>query len=316
MAEAAIGVIGGSGLYEMEGLEKVRRRRVRTPFGDPSDALVEGRLEGRRVVFLPRHGVGHRISPSELPFRANLWALKSAGVEWVLSISAVGSMREDIVPGHLVIVNQFLDRTRERVSTFFRDGVVAHVQFADPVCAGLARIAADAGEASGATIHRGGTYLCMEGPQFSTRAESLLYRQWGADVIGMTNLQEAKLAREAELCFTTIALATDYDCWHEGHDDVDIGSVLQVIHDNAERAKALVREAARRIPATRDCPCAEALRFAVLTRPERIPPKTRRALALFLDKYLPPPKRARRPAGKPKKAPKTARRAAKRSSRR
>jgi 5'-methylthioadenosine phosphorylase len=287
MPEPAIGVIGGSGLYEMEGLEAIRRKKVRTPFGDPSDLLVEGRLEGRRVVFLPRHGIGHRISPTELPFRANVWALKSLGVEWILSISAVGSMKEEIVPGHLVVVDQFIDRTRQRVSTFFRDGIVAHVAFADPVCKALAKIAADAGEAAGATIHRRGTYLCMEGPAFSTRAESHLYRSWGVHVIGMTNLQEAKLAREAEICYATIALATDYDCWHEGHADVDVAAILKILHDNAERAKALVREAVKRIPETRTCPCKDSLRHAILTAPNRIAPAVRRKLDLLIGKYLP-----------------------------
>ena len=236
----AIGVIGGSGLYEIDGLQNVKTEAVSTPFGDPSDQFVIGSLGDAELVFLPRHGRGHRILPSELPFRANIWAMKKLGVERIVSVSAVGSLKEKIEPGHAVIVDQFIDRTRgKRESTFFGDGIVGHVTFADPICHYLGEILSAAVNETGWTSHKGGTYICMEGPQFSTRAESHLYRSWGADVIGMTNLQEAKLAREAEICYATLALATDYDCWHE--EDVTVEQVLKTMASNIEKSKATIK---------------------------------------------------------------------------
>src|SRR5512132_2875297 len=240
MARPIIGVIGGSGLYQMEGLRGVREVAVSTPFGKPSDKLVRGRLGNSDLVFLPRHGKGHCWLPTEINFRANIFAMKKLGVGRIISISAVGSLREDIAPGHLVVPDQFIDRTSQRPSTFFGKGLVAHVSLADPLCKDLSGVLDHAASQCGATVHRGGTYLCMEGPQFSTRAESNLYRSWGAHIIGMTNLQEAKLAREAEICFATLALATDYDCWREGHDDVEIGEILKVIAANVELARRAV----------------------------------------------------------------------------
>ena len=283
-----MGVIGGSGLYELPGLGDVERRRVHTPFGDPSDELVLGRLGDVRLVFLPRHGRGHRILPSELPFRANLWALKSLGCEWVVAVSAVGSLQQDIAPGHLVVPDQFIDRTRGRTdeSTFFGRGVVAHVQFADPLCPTLSRALAAAGRAEGGTVHEGGTYVCMEGPAFSTRAESHLYRSWGAQVIGMTNLQEAKLAREAELCFATLALSTDYDCWNPHHADVDIDDILKVIAANVELARRTVGRLAGALPAREGCPCPRALENAIITDRSAIPAAVRRDLAPIAGRYL------------------------------
>jgi len=283
-----IGVIGGSGLYEIEGLTDVREVTLATPFGAPSDAFVTGVLDGVRMVFLPRHGRGHRISPSEINFRANIWGLKKLGVTRVLSLSAVGSMREDIAPGDFVVIDQFIDRTRHRPDTFFTDGIVAHVMFADPVCGELRRVALEAARSIGVKVHDGGTYVNMEGPQFSTRAESKLYRSWGVDVIGMTNLQEAKLAREAELCYATIAMATDYDCWHEEHEAVTVEAVVAVMGRNVGNAKALVKAAAPRTPAARSCGCANALRHAIMTAKERIPQAARDRLGLLIDKYVGP----------------------------
>ncbi len=288
MAERTLGVIGGSGLYELPGLEAVEPTRVRTPFGDPSDEIIAGRLGGVRLLFLPRHGRGHRLLPSELPFRANVWALKSLGADSLLAVSAVGSLREEIVPGHLVVPDQFIDRTRGRQaeSTFFGRGVVAHVQFADPFCPLLSRALVEAARSAGATVHGGGTYVCMEGPAFSTRAESLLYRSWGAHVIGMTNLQEAKLAREAELCFATLALATDYDCWHEAHDDVQIGDVLAVIAANVDRARRTLAALAPRLPEPGGCACGRALEHAIITDRAVIPADVKRDLAPIAGRYL------------------------------
>jgi len=286
MSEAEIGVIGGSGLYEMEGLKDVRGVRVDTPFGEPSDEIVLGTLEGRRLAFLPRHGRGHRILPSEINFRANIYAMKKLGVGRIISVSAVGSMKEEIVPGHIVVPDQFYDLTKDRVSTFFGEGIVAHVGFADPVCHELGQVLYEAGVKAGATMHKGGTYICMEGPQFSTRGESKIYRQWGVDVIGMTNVTEAKLAREAEICYATLALATDYDCWHETEEDVTLEAVVAIINKNVETAKAIIRGAVSKIPATRACPCSEALRFAVMTKPELIPAKTKKKLDLLIGKYI------------------------------
>jgi 5'-methylthioadenosine phosphorylase len=278
-------VIGGSGLYDLADLEDVERVRLSTPFGDPSDEYVVGTLEDCRVAFLPRHARGHRLLPSELNFRANVHGMKQLGVSQLLSVGAVGSLRAEIVPGHVVVPDQFIDRTFDRRATFFGDGVVAHVQFGDPVCKELARAVTGASRDAGATVHQGGTYVCMEGPQFSTRAESNLYRSWNASVIGMTNLQEAKLAREAELCFASLALCTDYDCWHESEDEVDAASILAVLHANATLAASTVAMLARALPSD-DCACRHALEFAIVTDRATIPAATRERLALIAGKYL------------------------------
>lgn len=282
-----VGVLGGSGLYEIEGLSEVREVELSTPFGAPSDAFVTGVLDGVRMVFLPRHGRGHRIAPSEINFRANIWGMKRLGVSRIVSVSAVGSMREDIEPGHFVLIDQFIDRTRHRPDTFFGEGIVAHVAFADPVCEPLRRILLEQARALGIRVHDGGTYLNMEGPQFSTRAESRLYRQWGVDVIGMTNLQEAKLALEAEIAYATIAMSTDYDCWHEEHDDVSVESVLFVMRSNVAHAKALIASAARAVSELGEVPADHALRGAIMTDPARISPQARQRLGLLVDRYLP-----------------------------
>ena len=280
-----LGVIGGSGLYDLPGIEGVERIRVSTPFGDPSDELVRGRLGEVGVVFLPRHGRGHRILPSEINFRANLFALKTLGVEWLVSVGAVGSLRQEIAPGHVVVPDQFIDRTVARPSTFFGRGIVVHVSLAEPVCAGLAQVLGDAAERAGGTVHRRGTYICMEGPQFSTRAESELYRQWRADVIGMTNWQEAKLAREAEMCFASLALATDYDCWNAEAGHVVIEEVLRILGENVELARRTVAGVASRLPA-RDCACASALAQAIITDRTLIPSELRKDLAPLIGKYV------------------------------
>jgi 5'-methylthioadenosine phosphorylase len=281
-----IGIIGGSGLYELEGLQSIEHVAVDTPFGAPSDELSIGRLGDARLVFLPRHGRGHRIAPSEINFRANIFALKQLGAEWILSVSAVGSMREDIRPGDMVVVDQFFDRTHGHAQSFFGGGVVGHVGFADPVCGALARVLGDAAEAAGARTHRGGTYLCIQGPQFSTRAESRIYRSWGVDVIGMTNLTEAKLAREAELCYATLALATDYDCWHEGEEDVTVEAVVAILQRNVATAKRILSLCVERIPATRTCPCPRAAEHAIMTARAAIPAVARERLQLLYGKYL------------------------------
>jgi 5'-methylthioadenosine phosphorylase len=286
LKKAEIGIIGGSGLYSMPGLEKVREERVMTPFGKPSDAFVIGEIEGRSVAFLARHGRGHRLLPSELNFRANIFAMKMLGVERILSVSAVGSLKEEHKPTDFVMPDQFIDRTFARVGTFFGDGIVAHVGFGDPVCATVLNTLTEACAAVGVTGKRGGTYVCMEGPQFSTRAESNLYRSWGADVIGMTNLQEAKLSREAEICYATMAMVTDYDCWREGHDDVTIDQIVAVLHKNADNAARVVKAALTSMPTERTCACVNALQYAVLTDRKAIPASTRERLALLLDKYL------------------------------
>ncbi len=276
----ALGVIGGSGLYEIAELTDVREQRVETPFGDPSDAYITGRIGDQRLVFLPRHGRGHKVAPHEINYRANIFGMKKLGVSRLLAISAVGSMRTDIVPGHFVIVDQFIDRTNGRAASFFENGMVGHVSFADPVCASLARVAAAAAREVGVTVHEGGTYVCINGPQFSTRAESKLYRTWGVDVIGMTNVTEAKMAREAQICFCTVALATDYDCWHEGHDDVDVSGVLEIIAQNVDNARSVVAAAARSLPAPDpDCACRNALQHAILSSPEGITDEARVRLA-------------------------------------
>jgi 5'-methylthioadenosine phosphorylase len=289
MAQAAIGVIGGSGLYQMDGLTEVQEIAVETPFGAPSDSISVGTLEGVRVAFLPRHGRGHHLSPSDVPARANVWALKRLGVRWVLAVSAVGSMREEIVPLDLVIPDQLFDRTKSRVNSFFEGGIVVHCAFAEPYCPILSGVLADAvGALGGVTLHRGGTYLCMEGPLFSTRAESRIYRQWGVDVIGMTALPEAKLAREAELHYATLACVTDYDCWHETEASVTVEMVIANLHQNVANAQRAIREVAHRAT-TLDggaCACESALAHAVLTDPARITPESRARYALLLDKYL------------------------------
>jgi 5'-methylthioadenosine phosphorylase len=280
------GIIGGSGLYDMAELTDREERRVETPFGEPSAPYVIGTLRGRRVAFLARHGAGHRFTPSELNFRANIYGFKTLGVEYILSASAVGSLKEAYKPMDLVIPDQFLDRTRGRVSTFFGDGLVAHVGFAHPFCKPLSGIAHESARKAGATVHKGGTYVCMEGPQFSTLAESNLYRSWNMDIIGMTNLQEAKLAREAEICYTTIALVTDYDCWHPSHDEVTVDMIVANLVQNAKTAQQVIANAVERLPFERTCECATALKHALITRPEAIPAKTRERLAPLVGKYL------------------------------
>ena len=287
MTEGAVGVIGGSGLYELEGLTNVRWRRVRTPFGDPSDEFCTGELEGRPVVFLPRHGRGHRLTPTELNFRANVWGLKSLGVEWIVSVSAVGSMKEDIRPLDLVIPGQFIDLTKRRASSFFGEGIVAHVGMADPVCGPLGDVLDKAARATGSRVHRGGTYVCIEGPQFSTRAESRVYRSWGVDVIGMTNMPEAKLAREAELCYATLALATDYDVWHDTHAAVSVEVVVANLMRNVATAKDVLRRVIPAIGGARLCECPRLLENAVITSPPAFPHATRRRLDLLIGKYFP-----------------------------
>ncbi len=279
---ADIAVIGGSGLYEMEGLTRVRKVRVNTPFGKPSDAVVLGTLEGQPVAFLSRHGRGHRISPSMINYRANIYALKSLGVTRIFSVSAVGSMKESIEPGHLVLPDQFIDRTTQRAGTFFDQGVVAHVAFADPICGDLSGIVHRAAKQVGATTHVGGTYVCIEGPQFSTKAESKLYRQWGVDVIGMTNIPEAKLAREAEICYATLALATDYDCWHETEESVTVEAILKIMHDNVVQAKKVILQALQYTSELRTCGCSTALQQAVVTSPAAISAADKRRYQLFL----------------------------------
>jgi 5'-methylthioadenosine phosphorylase len=286
LQQAEIGIIGGSGLYAMPGLTSVSEVRVETPFGDPSDAFVLGELEGRKVAFLARHGRGHKLLPSELNFCANIYAFKKLGVERILSVSAVGSLKEEHKPTDFVIPNQFIDRTTKRVSTFFGDGIVGHVAFGDPVCAGVARSLISACQSEGLVGKAGGTYVCMEGPQFSTRAESNLYRSWGADVIGMTNLQEAKLTREAEICYATVAMVTDYDCWHDGHDDVTVDQIVAVLNQNAANACKVVKAAVAAMPKERSCACASALKYAILTSPDAIPEATRERLDLLIGKYL------------------------------
>ena len=282
----SIGIIGGSGLYDMAELTDRSERKVVTPFGDPSGPYVTGTLRGKRVAFLSRHGAGHRLMPSELNFRANIYGFKSLGVERILSASAVGSLKHEYKPQDILVPDQFFDRTKGRISTFFGRGLVAHVAFAHPVCPDLSRIAADSAETVGATVHRGGTYVNMEGPQFSTLAESKLYRAWGMDVIGMTNLQEAKLAREAEICYATLALVTDYDCWHPDHDSVTVDLIVANLMQNAATAKKTIAEAVGRAGATRTCACKDALATAIITRPEHVPEQTKQDLAPIIAKYM------------------------------
>lgn len=287
MSGQVIGIIGGSGLYELDGLTDVQNVSMTTPFGGPSDDYITGTLDGVRMVFLPRHGKGHRLLPSEINFRANIYGMKKLGVTHLISVSAVGSMKEEIVPGHIVIPDQFIDRTNaSRINTFFGNGIVAHAQFADPVCSELSDSLYTAAQAVGATVHRGGAYICMEGPAFSTRAESLMYRSFGASVIGMTNVPEAKLAREAEICYGVIALATDYDCWHESHEDVSIDAILEIVRKNVTMAKAIIKNAVGRIGRDRKCGCASAMQYAVITDRAVIPPQTRANLDIIIGKYL------------------------------
>ncbi|HYE13674.1 MAG TPA: S-methyl-5'-thioadenosine phosphorylase [Pyrinomonadaceae bacterium] len=288
MTKAAIGIIGGSGLYQMPELKEVEEVSVGTPFGPPSDAFIVGTLEGVRVAFLPRHGRGHRLLPTELPFRANIYAMKKLGVERILSASAVGSLQERYAPLDMVIPDQFFDRTRARAreSTFFGDGIVAHITFAHPVCPQVGDVLEESCRVAEVRAHRGGTYLCMEGPAFSTKAESNVYRSWGMDVIGMTNLQEAKLAREAEICYSTLALVTDYDCWHEEHDAVSVETVVEYLNKNVRNAQIIMREAVRRLASTaRDCECGSALKSAIFTPQELWPEPTTERLAEIIKKY-------------------------------
>jgi 5'-methylthioadenosine phosphorylase len=287
MERVHIGIIGGSGLYGMDGVTDRSEVTVTTPFGEPSGPYVIGTLHGRRVAFLARHAAGHRILPSEINFRANIFGMKLLGVEYILSASAVGSLKEEYKPLDIVIPDQFFDRTRGRVSTFFGRGLAAHVAFAHPFCRILSGIAYESGKTAGAAIHKGGTYVCMEGPQFSTLAESNLYRSWGMDIIGMTNLQEAKLAREAEICYTTIALVTDYDCWHPDHDSVTVDMIIANLTQNAKTAEQIITGAVARLPYERTCECASALKYAIVTRPDAISAQIREELAPILDRYLP-----------------------------
>ncbi len=285
-----IGVIGGSGLYEIAGLTSVERVALDTPFGAPSDEYLTGVLGDAKLVFLPRHGRGHRIAPDEINYRANIHGMKQLGAEWIISVSAVGSMREDIKPGHIVVADQFIDRTKGRAASFFGDWVVGHIGFADPVCGALAEVVYEAADAAcrehGSVAHKGGTYVVIEGPQFSTRAESQLYRGWGVDVIGMTNLPEAKLAREAEICYATVALSTDYDCWHETEEDVSVEAVVATLRKNVALAREIVRRAAERIPAARGCGCPRAAEHAIMTDPAAIPEAARARLQTLYGRYL------------------------------
>jgi 5'-methylthioadenosine phosphorylase len=286
LQQAEIGIIGGSGLYSMPGLRNPHQVQVSTPFGDPSDVFIVGELEGRQVAFLARHGKGHRLLPTELNFRANIFAMKKLGVERIISVSAVGSLKQEHKPTDFVIPDQFIDRTSLRTATFFGEGIVAHVSFGDPVCATVAKAIQQGAESAAIVAKSGGVYVCIEGPQFSTRAESNLYRSWGADIIGMTNLQEAKLAREAEICYATMAMVTDYDCWHQEHDAVTVDQVVAVMHQNSENAARVVKAAVASMPRERTCACATALQFAILTRPEEISVATRNKLDLLLGKYF------------------------------
>lgn len=286
MANAEIGIIGGSGLYHIEGMENVEEVKIETPFGDPSDSYITGTLEGRRVAFLPRHGRGHRLTPSELNFQANIYGFKKLGVKWIISVSAVGSLREDVEPRHIVLPNQFFDRTKFRKDTFFGDGVVGHVSFADPLCKQLGDLIAGIAKDAGAVVHHGGTYVNMEGPAFSTRAESNFFRQCGFDIIGMTNMAEAKLAREAEICYVTMAMVTDYDVWHEEEEDVSVETIIAILNENAALAKQIITKAINKIPAEQNCECASALSTAIITDRTKIPDETKQKLDLIIGKYM------------------------------
>lgn len=286
MTKQLIGIIGGSGLYAMEGLKITEEKIVDTPYGRPSDAIMIGTLEGRDVAFLPRHGRGHVIPPHEINFRANIYALKVLGVQRIISVSAVGSMKENIHPGDIIIVDQFVDRTKVRHQTFFNDGIVAHVSFADPVCPTMFERLAKSASNVGAKIHKGGAYVCIEGPMFSSRAESNVYRSWGVDVIGMTNYQEAKLAREAEICYATVALSTDYDCWHQTEEAVDAMKVVEVMNKNVATAKKIIKDVLPNLPAERNCPCATSLQNAIVTDRAKISAETKRRLKPIIGKYI------------------------------
>jgi 5'-methylthioadenosine phosphorylase len=286
VSDIKIGIIGGSGLYQMDGLSQIEEVEIDTPFGKPSDAYRVGTLEGKRVVFLARHSRHHTILPSELNFRANIYGFKKLGVDWILSASAVGSLKEELRPLDIVLPDQFYDRTKARVSTFFGDGIVVHISFAHPICSQLADLIQRAGRDAGVPIKRGGTYVCMEGPQFSTVAESNTYRSHGADLIGMTNLQEAKLAREAEICYTTIALVTDYDCWHPEHDAVTVAQVIENLKQNSENAQKIIRSTVKQLPIDRTCKCGQALQHAIMTDLKKVPEKTRERIDLLIRKYV------------------------------
>ena len=281
MVEKLLGVIGGSGLYQMKGLEVIEKVTVDTPFGSPSDSIIIGKLAGVKLAFLPRHGVGHVIPPSEINFRANIFAMKKIGVERIISVSAVGGMKENMPPGHFVVPHQFIDRTYKRISTFFTDGMVGHISMADPVCLSTAGTLFNAAQKAGADVHEGGTYICIEGPQFSSRAESLLYRQWGVDVIGMTNVTEAKLAREAGICYSTLALVTDFDCWHIDEEPVTLEAVLEIMHKNVEQAQKVIKELIPMLGSIEPCSCCDAAKFAVVTVPEKIPQKLKDELSIL-----------------------------------
>ncbi len=286
MPEAEIGIVGGSGLYEMEGFAGAREVAVPTPFGDPSDKYILGQLEGRNVAFLPRHARGHRFAPHELNFRANIYGFKKLGVKWLISMSAVGSLREELRPTDVVIPDQFYDRTKLRKDTFFGDGVAAHVSFGDPVCKSLFHILVEAAREAGAVVHKGGTYVNMEGPAFSTRAESNTYRKLGFDVVGMTNLTDAKLAREAEMCYATLAMVTDYDCWKEDAEEVSVETIIRTLQENAKMAQRIMQLAIKKIPAEQNCQCARALEKAIITRPDLIPQEAKRRLEAIIGKYI------------------------------
>ena len=285
-AEATVGIIGGSGLYRMDGLSDSRELELDTPFGSPSDSVIVGVLEGVKVAFLPRHGKGHHVMPTQMPAKANIYALKALGVEMIISVSAVGSLKEELKPLDIVIPDQLIDRTRQRSSTFFGDGIVAHVGFADPFCPVLSGVIFRSAQGTGATVHRGGTYVVMEGPAFSTRAESFLYRSWGADIIGMTALPEAKLAREAEICYATLACVTDYDCWHESEEDVTVEMVVANLSKNVSTSKEALRTIMSEIPQRRECPCAAALKDSIITSPDRVPSEIKERLQPIVGKYL------------------------------
>ncbi len=286
MDEKIVGIIGGSGLYELEGLRDVKEEVISTPFGDPSDSFIIGYLDNVKMIFLPRHGRGHRILPSEINFRANIYGMKKLGAQWIVSVSAVGSMKEHLKPGHIVIPDQFFDRTRSRINTFFGEGIAAHVSFAEPVCPVLSECLYRASRNVAADVHRGGIYICIEGPQFSTKAESHIYRSWGVDVIGMTNLPEAKLAREAEICYATLALVTDYDCWHETEEVVTAEMVMETLRKNIETSKGIIRNVVKILPDEKSCLCGSALKNAIMTQKEKIPPELKKKLDILIGKYL------------------------------
>jgi len=286
MHTAKIGIIGGTGLYDIEGMTGVETINVETPFGAPSDSIGVGTLGGTGIAFLPRHGIGHHISPTEVPSLANIYALKSLGVEFIISVNSCGSFKEDVKPGHLLIPDQIIDRTQKRTNTFFGDGIVAHIQFADPFCPVLSRILFEAAQEAGATVHKGGTFIAMEGPAFSTRAESRLYRSWGADVVGMTVLPEARLAREAEICYASIACVTDYDSWHETNETVTVEAILTTMRSNIDFARNTIKLAAGRVPDTRECACASALGMALVTDRSIISDEQKQRLGLLIGKYI------------------------------